>query len=266
MLENSGRDIFHFVLSLSVSKSPSLYNYFSRSSKAESSPAQPKKSTSTTDNIYEAALKRKCANVSDESGMRPPATNNVENSDSVEFKKLKLEIVESRAKIDKYKKTQNQMLKMLHDYRLKVLRLEKSQTQPENSPKKFVPIPLLDDEISEVQKREYFTDSELVQLNSIPNRKVNDREFCRKLFEFLYRGNLNVLSTRTLTPNPSKGKQCITPKKVEILTKMMVTRGKSANDEIEILERITPNYIKRILSDALGAVKRKHAVAEPSNN
>lgn len=246
-------------------KSPTLYHYFSSSSiaKIQPKPAQAKKSQ---DNIYEAALKRKRSNDPDEPGMRPLASNSGQNSDNGEIMKLKLEIEELRAKIEKYKKTHNQMMKMLHDYRLQVLRLEKSRTQPENSTGKIVPISLLDDEISEAQKREYFTESELGQLNSFANRKVHDREFCRKLFEYLYRGKLNELFTRTLSASSSKGKQPITPTKLEIITKMMVTRGKSAVDEIERLERTSLKYIKPIVSDALGAVKKKFAIQATTEN
>lgn len=140
--------------------------------------------------------------------------------------------------------------------------MENSRQRQENQ-SDIVPLNVSsEDKIIENQKVEFFSDQELVQLNSIKKHKSNDRAYGRKLFEYLYRDNLNELHQRTLSASSNRGKQPITAKKREILIKMMTVRGNnSAMDEIEQLERTSQTYIRSILSDALGAVKKRYALA-----
>lgn len=204
------------------------------------------------ENIYETALKRKLLN---DLEVAPPPSKVPDERDEI-IKQQKLEIEELRVNTTKYKKTQNEMIKMIHHYHGRILRLEKTRPQSKPSP---VLSYTFDVEITEEEKREHFSESEIIQLNSFSARKSSDRAYCRKLFEFLYRNSLSSIYTRTLSSNSKTGKVPITPHKLEIMKKMMLVRGKKCKDEIEKLERTTHTYISGILSDALCSVKRMHA-------
>lgn len=137
--------------------------------------------------------------------------------------------------------------------------MEQPQAHPKKQSTSKLSLPF-DNEFTEQQQKEYFSDRELVELNSINKLKSNDRAYGRKLFECLYRGNLSTLHTRTLSATSKTGKQPITPKKLNLLKNMMTILGKKSNDQIDQLERTAPAYMGGILSDALYAVKNMHTI------
>lgn len=228
-------------------------------------PAPPQAHSNRKENIYEAAMKRKFSNVSVEAPVNrrtllpPNSMCMIEDNKDQIIKRQKLEIEELQAKQAKFKKTQTEMLKMLHDYRLRLLRTEKSSAQITKQLQPAALDLLFEDEITEEQMREFFADSELVQLNSISKLKSSDRAYARKLFECLYRDDLESLYTRTLSSKSKSGKTPITPKKMQVIKKMMVDRYSRSDDEVDKLERTAPVYGSMVLSDALFAVKNKHA-------
>lgn len=214
-------------------------------------------------NIYKNALKRKYSNHMEqmhenETISLVPLRGDDEKDETI--KRQNLEIKQLQEQCRKFESTQSRTLSILHQYRSKLLRMENSRERKEKL-SDIAPLNVLsEDKITEDQKVEFFSDQELVQLNSIKKHKSNDRAYGRKVFEYLYRDNLSELNQRTLSASSKMGKQPITPKKRDLLIKMMTVRGKnSANDEIEQLERTKPTYIRSIISDALGAVKKKYA-------
>lgn len=217
------------------------------------------------ENIYQRALKRKtaddCDQVRQKQRFSPSPSISTDARDEI-IKRQHLEIQQWREKHDKFKKTQNEMLKLLHFYRLRLHRFEKASGKV-NIPTESAALNLpSDDEITEEQKAQYFSEWELTQLNSINKRKSEDRAYARKLFEFLYRDNLSALHKRTLSSTSKTGKQPITPSKLEIMKQMMDSRCKKSDDMVYLYQRITPKYITAILSDALYTVKNKHALKE----
>lgn len=147
-------------------------------------PAPPQAHSNRKENIYEAAMKRKFSNVSVEAPVNrrtllpPNSMCMIEDNKDQIIKRQKLEIEELQAKQAKFKKTQTEMLKMLHDYRLRLLRTEKSSAQITKQLQPAALDLLFEDEITEEQMREFFADSELVQLNSISKLKSNTHESC----------------------------------------------------------------------------------------
>lgn len=238
-----------------MQKPNTIENYFSKDECSR--PKQIK--VINKENIYQTALKRKIAieseKVCENLIILTPRSKCSDERDEI-IKRQNLQIEELQAKNVKFKKTQTEMLKMLHNYRLQILRFEKGvQSMKQTKPAALS----FNDEITEYEQREHFSDSDLVALNSVAARKSSDRAYGRKLFEFLYRDNLVDLP-RTLSSSSRIGKQPITPKKLEIMKKMLSARGKKCTDEVEQIERIASTYINGILSDALYAVKNSYVV------
>lgn len=243
-------------------QSNTIDNYYSKIPR----PAPSQMHSNRKENIYEVAMKRKFLNVSvgapgNRRTLSPPNSMSRDNKDEI-IKRQKLEIEELQVKQTKFKKTQTEMLKMLHDYRLRLLRKEKSSAQNTKILQPAALNMLSEDEITEEQMREFFTDSDLVQLNSISKLKSSDRAYARKLFECLYRDDLDSLYTRTLSSKSKSGKTPITPKKMQVIKKMMLDRYSRSDDEIDKLERTAPVYGSVVLSDALFAVRNKYALGQ----
>lgn len=162
-----------------------IRTYFKSDAASRTNQLQPPREES----IYKNALKRKYAQNTEqthdnETILFLPARAHDEKDEIIN--RQCLEINQLQEKCRKLESTQSRSLKIIHQYRHKLLRMENSRAQKENysdiAPLQLPP----EDEITKNQT-EFFSEQELVQLNSINKYKRNDRAYGRQLLEFLYR-------------------------------------------------------------------------------
>lgn len=100
-----------------------------------------------------------------------------------------------------------------------------------------------------------FTENELATLRSIGATNREDSTFIAASVKFLYKNNLSILKEKSLTgrsAKPGHPKEPITPKKIEILSKIFKERVDSvANDDIEngARNKCLNKYIKNAIAN-----------------
>lgn len=102
---------------------------------------------------------------------------------------------------------------------------------------------------------QFFTPSDLKELNSIVVLKGGDRAFIRKCLETLYRDDLTQLRNRSLGNSSVVTKKPITPAKISAIHTLMINRLKTVEVGAEKANRMNLKYIRSLISESLYRVK-----------